>query len=269
MMSTQPASLAPKLGTPPVDPEPNHPSTELDERKLAERVKELTTPSVLRPALIDPAEVVTARQKFKTAAGTLQALEAMASIRIVWLNQREGLTPDISLSAPQKESAARFFSTHPDQPEAAPRAGVPMPVNPPSAVTHAGQNGGPGKVADVTFALANLLVAQSRLLARISDTLDQIAANTAPAAPNYRRPYADFKNFDWTSVGAVITARDGDGVSAVEWNGYDFTRRAGVGKYGKAIWFSRPTGKDADGNNTYARLITFKDATEAEPLPKK
>jgi hypothetical protein len=121
----------------------------------------------------------------------------------------------------------------------------------------------------MTFALTNLLVAQSRLLARISDTLDQIAANTAPAAPNYRRPYADFVNFDWATVGAVITARDGDGVSAVEWNGYDFTRRAGVGKFGKAIWFSRPTGKDAEGNHTYVRLITFKDPTEAEPLPKK
>lgn len=123
------------------------------------------------------------------------------------------------------------------------------------------------KQPDLPFALANLLVAQARILTRISDTLDLIAANTAPAAPNFRKPFDDFAHFDWTTIGAVVTATDDDGVSAVEWNGYDFTRRAGSGKFGRAIWFSRPTGKDAEGNNTYVRLVTFKDRSEAEPIP--
>lgn len=121
--------------------------------------------------------------------------------------------------------------------------------------------------ANTTQALLAVISAQGRLLARISDTLDQIASNTAPASPNYRKPYADYPGFDWTTLGAVVTATDGDGAAAVEWNGYDYTRRAGTGKYGRAIWFSRPTGKDAEGNNTYVRLVTFKDYTEAEPLP--
>jgi hypothetical protein len=36
------------------------------------------------------------------------------------------------------------------------------------------------------------------------------------------------------------------------------------------IWFSSCIGKDADdGNNRYARLITFKAASEAEPIAAK
>lgn len=226
----------------------------LDEQKLAARVKDLTTSTVIRPALIDPAEVETARKKFVTPSGTLTALEKMAEIRLAWLNQRDGLKSGLALSNGQKESALAFFTSHNDKPLSA-------PVESPKAVE-------PVK-PDPNYALVSILASQARLLARMADTLDQIVANTAPAAPNYRKPYDDFKAFEWATIGAVITNKDGDGVSAVEWNGYDFTRRAGVGKYGKAIWFSRPTGKDAEGNNLYVRLITFKDYTEAEPLPKK
>lgn len=241
----------------------------LDEQRLADRVRDLSTATVIRPALIDPDEVDLARKKFMTPAGTLEALEKMAALRLAWLNERDGLRSDLMLSLAQKESAMKFFTTHPDLPER------PAPVQQPGqwetvrGITPPQAPAQPPAKSDSAYALAAILAAQTKLLARIADTLDQIAANTAPAAPNYKRPFVDFAKFDWATIGAVITARDDDGVSAVEYNGYDFTRRAGTGKYGKAIWFSRPTGKDAEGQNTYARLITFKDATEAEPLPKK
>ena len=115
----------------------------------------------------------------------------------------------------------------------------------------------------------NLLASQNKFLSRIAEALEQLAHASAPQAPNYKRPLDTFAKFDWTSINATVTARDEHGVSAVEWNDYTFTRRVGEGKFGEAIWFSRPTGKDADGNNTYARLITFKNLAEAEPLPKK
>ncbi|MCI0661469.1 MAG: single-stranded DNA-binding protein, partial [Acidobacteria bacterium] len=98
--------------------------------------------------------------------------------------------------------------------------------------------------------------------------LRQIAISSNPA-PNYQRPLSEYAGFDWASIGATILNRDDDGVTAVEWNGQVFTRRSPNNKFAEAVWFSRCVGKDAEGNNKYARLISFKAVSEAEPIAAK
>lgn len=110
--------------------------------------------------------------------------------------------------------------------------------------------------------------AQTALLATISKQLERLEWLVAPAGPNYVQPLAAYAGFDWAAIGAEVTGRDRDGVTRVDWFGRTFTRRAGGGgKFGKAIWFSRFTGETESGQKTYARLITFKDYSEAEPMP--
>lgn len=103
------------------------------------------------------------------------------------------------------------------------------------------------------------------LLQRIANQLDTLTAGTAPASPNYQRPLAAFASFDWASIGAAVTASDANGAAIVQWANYQWTRRSGSGKFGQAIWFSRATGTGENGTE-YARLITFKDRGQAEPV---
>lgn len=102
----------------------------------------------------------------------------------------------------------------------------------------------------------------------IESHLRQIAISSNPA-PNYQRSLSDYPGFDWLSIGATALKEDNDGVTAVEWNGQVFTRRSPNNKFDAAIWFSRCVGKDADGNNKYVRLISFKAAADAEPIAAK
>ncbi len=107
------------------------------------------------------------------------------------------------------------------------------------------------------------------VLLRIADALERIAPAT-PKAPDYQYPIEAFLNFDWESIGAVVEQKDQYGAGVVLWGGHTWIRRAPANKYGAAIWFSRPTGKDAEGNVTYERLATFKPRTaKAEPIPEK
>lgn len=105
-------------------------------------------------------------------------------------------------------------------------------------------------------------------LQSIERHLQQIAVASQPA-PNFQRDIAYYPNFDWSEIGATILKEDSDGVSAVEWNGQVFTRRAPSNKFDAAVWFSRCAGKDGEGNNKYVRLITFKASAEAEPIAEK
>lgn len=110
------------------------------------------------------------------------------------------------------------------------------------------------------------LIAES--LQGIESHLRQIALSSNPA-PNYQRPLSEYHGFDWSSIGAGVLKEDEDGVSSVEWNGQVFTRRSPNNRFDAAIWFSRCVGKDSDGNNRYVRLITFKVASNAEPIAAK
>src|SRR3990170_6909799 len=105
-------------------------------------------------------------------------------------------------------------------------------------------------------------------LNRIASALEAIALAKAPA-PNFVRSIAEYATFEFESIGAKIVGRDRHGVTAVEWAGYQWTRRSPSNKFGSAIWFSRAAGKDEAGNVRYVRLITFREKTEPEPLPGK
>lgn len=109
------------------------------------------------------------------------------------------------------------------------------------------------------------------LLGEVVAQLAQIAHNTtpeAPEAPDMQRPLELFNGFDWASIDATVVRADEFGANLVEWNGRLWTRRAPENKFGAAIWYSRANGKDADGNNKYLRLITFKHVSEAEPISR-
>jgi hypothetical protein len=124
-------------------------------------------------------------------------------------------------------------------------------------------------------ALGQRISGQNKILQTIAQSLQemelhlrQLAISSNPA-PNYQRPLSEYANFDWSSIGAAVLTRDKDGVTAVEWNGQVFKRRSPSNKYDAAIFFSRCLGKDAAGNNQYARLIKFTPAAEAEPISDK
>jgi hypothetical protein len=102
----------------------------------------------------------------------------------------------------------------------------------------------------------------------VESHLRQMALSSNPA-PNYQRPLSEYPTFDWSSIGAIVLNRDDDGVTAVEWNGQVFTRRSPNNKFAEAVWFSRHLGQDADGNKRYARLISFRALSDAEPIAAK
>ena len=101
---------------------------------------------------------------------------------------------------------------------------------------------------------------QNELLRMIAESLRgvethlrQIAVSSNPA-PNYQRPLSEYPTFDWTSIGATVLNRDGDGVTAVEWNGQVFMRRSPSNKFAEAVWFSRHLGQDSDGCDLKHRM---------------
>jgi hypothetical protein len=113
-----------------------------------------------------------------------------------------------------------------------------------------------------------ILRAIAASLQGVESHLRQMAVSSNPA-PNYQRHLSEYPSFDWSSIGATVLNRDGDGVTAVEWNGQVFTRRSPNNKFAEAVWFSRHLGQDSDGNKRYARLIAFKALSDAEPIAAK
>jgi hypothetical protein len=98
--------------------------------------------------------------------------------------------------------------------------------------------------------------------------LQQLAIAANPA-PNFHKPLAEYWTFDWSLIGAIPRSSDQEGVTSVEWNGRLFTRRSPQNKFQESVWFSRAIGRDELGNNKYEKLITFKNAGEAEELGSK
>jgi hypothetical protein len=106
-------------------------------------------------------------------------------------------------------------------------------------------------------------------LERIAQALDTLARVDTQTAPNYIKPLDAYRGFDWAGIGASVVGQDVDGPTHLEWGGALWTRRSPSNKYDPAIWFSRPAGRDEEGNIKYLRLITFKPVKDAEPLPEK
>jgi DdrB-like protein len=107
------------------------------------------------------------------------------------------------------------------------------------------------------------------VLLRIADALDRMAP-PVKSAPNYQYPLHTFRNFDWSSISAIVEQSDEYGAGVVKWGEQLWTRRCPTNRYGAAIWFSRAVGKNEDGSTLYERLITFKPRnTEVEPISQK
>jgi hypothetical protein len=141
--------------------------------------------------------------------------------------------------------------------------------------TQSSQESGDGFIEKLITALGqrlklliDIMQAMAVSLQTIESHLRQIAVSSN-TVPNYQRLLSEYPHFDWGSIGATVLKTDVDGATSVEWNGQVFTRRSPSNKFDAAVWFSRCIGKDADGNNRYARLITFKAASEAEPIAAK
>jgi hypothetical protein len=111
---------------------------------------------------------------------------------------------------------------------------------------------------------------QMLALERLAEVAERLTPATT-SAPNYQRPLESFTQFDWELISATVERSDQYGAAIVSWHGLQFVRRSPSNKFGEAIWFSRCTGKDDDGNNKYERLITFKPVSkvEVEPVPEK
>jgi hypothetical protein len=124
-------------------------------------------------------------------------------------------------------------------------------------------------------ALGQRIGEQNGILRAIAASLQGVEAHlrqmaiSSNTAPNYQRLLSEYPTFDWSSIGATVLNRDGDGATSVEWNGQVFMRRSPSNKFQCAIWFSRHLGQDSDGNKRYARLITFRDLNDAEPIAAK
>jgi hypothetical protein len=123
--------------------------------------------------------------------------------------------------------------------------------------------------------LGQRIAEQNEILRMIAVSLQGVDAHlrqmaiSSNTAPNYQRPLSEYPTFDWPSIGAIVLNQDGDGATSVEWNGQVFTRRSPSNKFDAAVWFSRHLGQDVDGNKRYARLISFRDLSDAEPIAAK
>jgi len=126
----------------------------------------------------------------------------------------------------------------------------------------------PAPVSQDEFIRQQMLL-QTSALTRIASALEALVIAQAPREPNYRRPLGEFAAFDWSSIGATVAVRDEFGPTTLDSLGYLWSRRSPNNKYGEAIWFSRPIGKDADGHTRYLCLIKFELPSEAEPVPDK
>ena len=104
-----------------------------------------------------------------------------------------------------------------------------------------------------------ILIAQTEIAAK----LEILTSNQQIKDPDYQKPLAEYRDFDWGSIGAKAISHDSNGVSAVEWRGRIYKRRAPENKFAPAIWFSRKEGTD------YHKLITFKTIEPAEPISRK
>jgi hypothetical protein len=110
------------------------------------------------------------------------------------------------------------------------------------------------------------LRALNGIMSAVATELGRVAAFLAPPEPNFHYPIADYPEFAWSEIGAEAVSFDDHGATVVTWNHYMWKRRAGAGRFGPAVWFSRSAGRDENGVN-YLRLITFKDLVAPERMP--
>ena len=119
---------------------------------------------------------------------------------------------------------------------------------------------------DLLLQLIQQVQTQNSYLERIAESLEKMSGADA-TRPKYVKPIADFPNFDWSSIGAVVTQSDRYGAAVVSWRGQMYVRRSKA-DFGEDVWFSRGIGKDESGRNTYETLIKFTSPPKARSLPQ-
>ncbi len=101
----------------------------------------------------------------------------------------------------------------------------------------------------------------------IRAALEAMAIANSPE-PRMVKPLAEYQDFDWSVINALIVASDKTGPTIVEWGGFQWKRRS-RDDYGADIFFTRPNGKGPDGKVRYIRLITFRgDMGKVKPVPE-
>jgi hypothetical protein len=94
-------------------------------------------------------------------------------------------------------------------------------------------------------------------LHKMESHLRKMALASIPA-PDHYRPLDIYPTFDWSSINATVIDRDDYGyATTVEWNGQVFVRRFSDDLLRPTVWFSSRTGKDANSDECYSRLIAF------------
>lgn len=106
-------------------------------------------------------------------------------------------------------------------------------------------------------------------LLRLTQALEQMVPPAKPS--NYQLALESWTTFDWASIGATVERQDEHGPTIINWRGQQFTRRSPNNRFKESIWYSRCTGKDANGTLQYERLCTFKPlaSVEIDPLPER
>lgn len=129
----------------------------------------------------------------------------------------------------------------------------------------------------LAFVLA-ALSDQTNAINRLADAAEVIAHHIAPDqakrlyAPNYMRPLRDYAAFDWTSIGATVTAIDKHGATEVEHNGHAYKRyrSSDDDPKGVDIRFRRVASGTVDEKNlVWATLIKFADRKREPARPLK
>lgn len=101
----------------------------------------------------------------------------------------------------------------------------------------------------------------------IRAALEAMAIANSPE-PRMVKSLAEFKDFDWGGINAMVVGKDKDGPTIVEWSGFQWKRRS-RDDYGADIFFTRPNGKTPDGKVRYLRLITFRgDMGKVKAVPE-
>lgn len=126
-----------------------------------------------------------------------------------------------------------------------------------------------GMHTDTLLSLHSAVQQQTKVLQAIEShlrrqvaLLTQLVAANQMTEPNYRRPMAQYRTFDWTGIGAVVVEADNYGPTIVEWGGHQWLRRnASDRKFGTAVWFSRHA-----GGSGYYTLIKFVEKLEVEAM---
>ena len=115
--------------------------------------------------------------------------------------------------------------------------------------------------------IEQLLQQQNQLLSELIVTLRELKPQ-APPSLNMQFPIEEFADFDWAQIGARVVKYDDDGPTVVERDGHQYRRRSPQNKFAPAVWFSRCTGKDDQGNaNAYEKLVSFVEIKDDQVDP--